>query len=421
MAGTLPHTIIHVRLDDQEALSNLVQNSRRRYYVVFWWRQIPLGDSYLQRLQTPALKTVIIAKLQEQLSFYTNNAELVQVAIDRFENSDFSSFSKTMDQILQSHLLKELPEKLNISVVVCTRNRSMQLKKCLDSLLKQFSLPKEIIVVDNAPLDEETRKVCDSFAQVTYHKEPRPGLDIARNTGARLAQYPVIAYTDDDVVVDPFWSYRVWQSFQNPKIAALTGLVIAASLETESQQIFEEHWGFNKGYKDIYFDQAFLNRAAPAVWVIGAGANMAFRKSLLDEVGYFDERLDVGAAGCSGDSEIWYRILAAGFTIQYNPRAVVYHEHRPEISALHRQLHQYMRGFAVASLIQHGHNPSAGYKNHLYIAMPRYYLLLLRAGFPTYKFRYRTLWSEIKGLISGIRYYHKTKNISSLSNLEHNG
>jgi hypothetical protein len=40
-----------------------------------------------------------------------------------------------------------------------------------------------------------------------------------------------------------------------------------------------------------------------------AGANMAFRNAI-ESVNYFDDRLDVGAAGCSGDSEIWFRILA---------------------------------------------------------------------------------------------------------------
>lgn len=421
MPGVLPQTILHIRLDEPEALSLGSQIHQSRCYAVFWWRQIPLGDLYLNKLQKNALQAGIRKKLEAQLNCYTSDNKLVQAVLSTFGSTDFCAFSRLMDQIFQPYLPHDIADKLPVSVVVCTRNRNVQLEKCLNSLLAQVCLPAEIIVVDNAPLDGKTRQVCDSFAQVSYHKELRPGLDIARNAGARCAQHPLIAYTDDDVVVDPFWTYRVWQSFLNPKVAALTGLVIAASLETESQQIFEEHWGFNKGYKDIYFDQEFLKQAAPGVWVIGAGANMAFRKSLLESVGYFDERLDVGAAGCSGDSEIWYRILAAGSTIQYNPRAVVYHEHRQELTALHKQLYQYMRGFAAASLIQHGHNPAAGYKNHLYKAMPRYYLLLLRAGFPMYKFRYRTLWSEMKGLLSGIRYYHKTKNDSKLSNTEYNG
>jgi len=86
------------------------------------------------------------------------------------------------------------------------------------------------------------------------------------------------------------------------------------------------------------------------VWEIGAGANMAFRKSIFDLVGYFDERLDVGASGCSGDSEFWYRILAEGWNCFYQPKAYVYHQHREEAKDLNHQLFSYMRG-QVSSLL----------------------------------------------------------------------
>jgi cellulose synthase/poly-beta-1,6-N-acetylglucosamine synthase-like glycosyltransferase len=216
-------------------------------------------------------------------------------------------------------------------------------------------------------------------------------LDIARNTGAYLAKYPIVAYTDDDVCVDKHWSYRVWETFNDHKVEAMTGLVIATELETESQQIFEKHWGFNKGYQDIYFGEDFIKTFAPKVWDIGAGANMAFRKSAIKGVNYFDDRLDVGAAGCSGDSEIWFKILSKGLTIQYNPRAIVYHEHRREIKQLKKQLFGYMRGHTVAALIQHSQNKKAGYKKHIFRNMPAHYLLLLKMGFPRYILRYRTL------------------------------
>ena len=58
------------------------------------------------------------------------------------------------------------------------------------------------------------------------------------------------------------------------------------------------------------------------MWKVGAGANMAFRRNVFDLVGLFDERLGAGAAGCSEDSEIWYRILANQLQIRYEPRAV---------------------------------------------------------------------------------------------------
>jgi hypothetical protein len=71
---------------------------------------------------------------------------------------------------------------------------------------------------------------------------------------------------------------------------------------------FETYWGFGRGYRRMDFSSVFFEsdrlRGCP-VWEIGAGANMAFRREVFEKVGLFDERLDVGAAGCSGDSEFW--------------------------------------------------------------------------------------------------------------------
>ncbi len=316
-----------------------------------------------------------------------------------------------MDEILSPYRSLNIPDEVDVSVVICTRNRSESLKKCLDSLSKQICKPREIIVVDNAPSDDSTKSAVALYPSVSYHNEPRPGLDIARNTGARLASFPIVAYTDDDVWVDRLWAFRIWETFLQADIDAMTGLVIASSLETVSQQLFEKHWGFNKGYRDIHFTGDFILKApgAPKVWDIGAGANMAFRKKAIEQVNYFDDRLDVGAAGCSGDSEIWFRMLANNMAIHYNPRAYVFHEHRKEMAQLHKQLFGYMRGHSASVLIQHAQNKAVGYKKYLYFKLPKYYLSLLLSGFPNYGFRYQTLWSEIKGLISGIRFYHNHK------------
>jgi GT2 family glycosyltransferase len=275
-------------------------------------------------------------------------------------------------------------------------------------------------VIDNAPQNDATREVVSEFKEVIYVREPRPGLDIARNTGAKTAKHPILAYTDDDVSVHPHWAYHIWQTFKDPKVAAMTGLVIAAELATEAQYIFEKHWSFNRGYTDKLYDTEFFRktlRKGPPVWNIGAGANMAFRKEVFEETGYFDELLDVGAAGCNGDSEMWYRILKHGHTIHYNPRAVAFHEHRKEIAGLKKQLFYYMRGYTAAALLQQQQLRQAGYAKQIFWVLPRHYLRLLRSGFPHYSYRYRTIAAEMLGILSGLAYYIKNKrpNPKSLS------
>jgi glycosyltransferase involved in cell wall biosynthesis len=407
-----PYTVQHISLNEEVIEFSSLSLTSNGYYLVFWWRKIPLGHLYIEQNQTytdNTFKEKIFEAIEPTISYYNITGRDNDYR-QAFINDDKTSFSTIMDKMILRFCPDIFPEKVDISVVICTRNRSKELKICVENLLKQVSIPKEIIVVDNAPVDDSTREFTEQYELITYYAEMRPGLDIARNTGAKNARFPIVAYVDDDVKVHADWSYRVWETFQEPTVSAMTGLVIASSLETESQQIFEKHWEFNKGYKPLTFNESFVKGNVPKVWLIGAGANMAFRKVMLEKVGFFDERLDVGAAGCSGDSEIWFRILLAGGKINYNPLAVSHHEHRKEMKSLQKQLYNYMRGYTVAALVQDFQLKTAGYKRHILYDIPKYYLLLIRIGFPSYTFRYRTLWSEIKGIISGIRYFYKNKN-----------
>jgi glycosyltransferase involved in cell wall biosynthesis len=412
MSKVAPYIIYHHQLEDQKQEVVFMQIEESGYYCVFWWKQLPIGHLYIEkneRLSEDQLNQKILAAIKPAIDFYLKKNKLTLDYEEAFLSKN-PSFITMMESIFSPYVQNSFPEKVNVSVVICTRNRSESLKLCLNSLHQQVSVPEEIIVVDNAPTDDSTKIVTEQFLNVIYCREVRPGLDIARNTGAKKAKSSIVAYTDDDVQVHQTWTYKVWEAFSDKNIQAITGLVISTSLDTESQQIFEKYWGFNKGYQDILFKKDFVNNGfAPRVWEIGAGANMAFRRSVLEEVDFFDERLDVGAAGCSGDSEIWYRILAAGHIIQYDPRVVVFHEHRKEMSALHKQVFNYMRGHAASVLIQDVQNKNEGYKKYLYYSLPKYYIHLLRQGFPNYSFRYQTLFSEIKGLISGIRFYNRNR------------
>jgi hypothetical protein len=80
-------------------------------------------------------------------------------------------------------------------------------------------------------------------------------------------------------------------------------------------------------------------------------------------------------------------------------------------AALKSQLFYYMRGHAAAALIQQAQQPESGYARYIYYTLPTYYLRLLRhslrAEFPHYQGRTRTLWVEIKGMLSGIAFYHR--------------
>jgi len=297
------------------------------------------------------------------------------------------------------------------SLVICTRDRPEELERCLNSLGTQSHRPDEVIVVDNAPTDERTWHVAQ-MAGATYVREDRPGLDVARNAGARATQHAIIAYTDDDVVLHPRWLERLASAFDAPDIMAVTGLVLPAELETEAQQIFERHWGFGRGYQRFDFGREFFaaTRAlgCPA-WHIGAGASMAFRREAFEHVGYFDERLDAGAAGCSGDSEFWHRLLAAGWRCRYEPSSVAFHYHRRSLDALASQIRFYARGHVAALLVQYERTRERGNLRRIWSTLPHHYAYQfckrLRHGRAPENY---FLGEEVRGTLSGIVYYLAT-------------
>jgi GT2 family glycosyltransferase len=250
-------------------------------------------------------------------------------------------------------------------------------------------------------------------AVVTYIREDRPGLDIARNAGALRASGDIVAYTDDDVLLHPRWLEQLVCAFDAPQIGAVTGLVLPAELATEAQRHFETYWSFGQGYREQDFDgshfKSHRRRVFPA-WDIGAGASMAFRREVFQRVGFFDERLDVGQAGCSGDSEYWYRLLASGYTCRYTPASVAFHFHRKTMDGLASQIYHYMRGHAAALLVQYERTGIAANLFQAYLYMPRWYLdRFVRKLSGRHGIRDRFLKEEITGYLAGLRFYHRQR------------
>lgn len=409
-----PYKILNIRLEEDYPTGTVLQNA----LLVFWWKKVPLGHLWLrEEPEGKAAKSLFWGAIKKAVTHHNRvNGVLDSEELADLENIDLREARPVFERLFKEDKKAPTVEKILLSVVICTRNRPEAIRVCLDSLQKSSDKDFELIVVDNAPDDDRTQQVIAGYPEVKYIREPRKGLDIARNTGARNASHALIAYTDDDVVIHEDWVSTVKTAFDDPMTMAVTGLILPVAVRTESQYIFEKYWGFNRGYVPLTFDHRyFLSHQAfgAPVWDVGAGANMAFRREVFDLAGWFDERLDVGAAGCSGDSEFWYRILAEGWNCRYDPQVFVHHQHRETHKDLHHQIFSYMRGNVCSLLIQHEKYGHEGNLKRLYKALPEYYLkkffkLIRHPNDPANQ----TLWSEIKGCFSGWRYYQKHKNIA---------
>ena len=237
--------------------------------------------------------------------------------------------------------------RVRVSVAVCTRDRAADLAECLRSLSELREPPDEVLVIDNAPATQATaRLVAVRFPQFRYICEETPGLDHARNRAIREASGEIIAFTDDDVVVDPDWTAALAAACAaDPALGLVTGLIEPVEQETPAQVWFERYGGFGRGCQRYY---AQLRRGAPMSWTMagagrfGAGANMAIRRKVFSETGLFDPALDVGTpTRGGGDHEIFFRLLRSGWICLYEPTAVVRHRHRRTMDELGGLLFNY--------------------------------------------------------------------------------
>jgi O-antigen biosynthesis protein len=256
-----------------------------------------------------------------------------------------------------------------VTVIVCTRDRPETLRGCLRNLRRLVHPRLEIIIVDNAPSDGATRQAfldeVGGTAAFRYVREDRPGLSCARNRGVAEAHGEFVAFTDDDVTVDPGWITGLLRGFRQGKdVGCVTGLMATAALEEIAERYFDSRLTWSASCTPRMFDLG-EHRDAGALYpysagIFGSGANIAFRAAALAAVGPFDEALGAGTLTAGGeDLDIFVRVLLAGYGLYYEPASLVWHRHRSSVDALGRQMFAYGAGM-TAYLSKHLANRSTG-------------------------------------------------------------
>ena len=242
-----------------------------------------------------------------------------------------------------------------VSVIVSTRNRPDSFQSCLQSLLTLNYPHYEVIIVDNAPNTSATadyiQKTYGDVPEVRYIREERPGLSWARNCGIRAAKGEILAFTDDDVVADPYWLLELARGFSvTDEVACVTGLVLPLELETPAQLWFEEYVGGS--WSERWFKQRVFDKAKRHVHLLrpgehGGGANMAFTAAFLRSVGGFDPALGAGRKAGGEDHVTLFQTIAQGHKLVHTPASLVYHLHRRDYAALQKQIYHYGTGFSA--------------------------------------------------------------------------
>jgi glycosyltransferase involved in cell wall biosynthesis len=208
-----------------------------------------------------------------------------------------------------------------VSVVVCTRNRVDSLRRCVQAFASINTDYKwELIIVDNGSDDGTSaflaslpRQLAKAHVATTF--EPKRGLAAARNKGISKACGNIIAFTDDDCYMSENYIDSMISAFENPEIGLVGGRILLYDQSDRKLTIQERE------------DYLVLEPRTFVATGTVQGANMAFRRALLDHIGGFDENLGAGTSFACEDIDAVAALLWEGFTGAYDPRPIVYHHH----------------------------------------------------------------------------------------------
>ncbi len=317
-----------------------------------------------------------------------------------------------LEPVVEGHLLPA------ITVAVCTKDRPESLRRCLRAIDTLDYPSFEVVVVDNASRDPNVRKVV-SETNARYVREPRVGLDWARNTAIEVARHEIIAFCDDDVEVSPRWLHGFARAFADPHTGVATGLVLPAELETPAQWAFESYGGMMKGFQRFSVDRALLDDRdlfASSRW--GVGANMAYRRSVARSVGMFDVGLDVGTPSRGGgDLDMLWRVVDSGHRLRYEPEAWVRHAHRRDRAALLRQIEANGRSYGcfLRTIVERDPTQKDAVRAHARWWIGRWLLHELGSKVAARdRSGAQIAWAELRGAMASGSAYNETRRIAPL-------
>ena len=210
----------------------------------------------------------------------------------------------------------------SVSVIICTRNRFESLHQTLQSM-SMLNLDRcsdfELVVVDNGSTDS-TSKIVEEFSRacafsVIYLWEGGKGLSAARNAGIGKSRGGLIMFTDDDCFPEQDWVDKAIGIFSDALPRIVGGRVelynsdhLPVSVKTQNER------------------ETLVS--AGQVFGFLLGANMAFTRTVIDQVGPFDRRLGAGTATYAAeDTEFVYRAFISGLPVTYEPILLIYHNH----------------------------------------------------------------------------------------------
>lgn len=212
---------------------------------------------------------------------------------------------------------------MNFSIVIPTWNRSELVDALLESLYKERNRYEkgktEVLIVDSSQGEEQKSIVqsCEKYDAVYISGDD--SVRKKRNLGIRSSKFDYILFIDSDVTVESGLLDEYVEAYKNPYKVKLGGVL--GYTEFVGEKTF---WWKLLEKTSLVNSFSFARNYPFHSWTIGN--NVSFKKSVLEEIGMFEENFPFKLGG--DDLDMTYRVTKAGYMIGSAPNAVTYHSRK---------------------------------------------------------------------------------------------
>lgn len=231
-----------------------------------------------------------------------------------------------------------------VSIVIPMYSAEKYIAQVLDAIIQQdYSGEREVIVVNDGSRDRSLAIVQEFSRQragVTVIDQPNQGAVAATNNGFSVARYGIVCSIDSDVVLHSDWLSKIMAEFSDSRVAAVQGYYKTP----EGVSFWARMMGYDveKRYDDI--KQKYVSQVCTG--------NTAYRKSSLEQVGFFDPAFIYGY-----DNDMSYRLQKAGYLLVFRKDALCDHYWKDDVKGYISQ--QYKSAYGRMQLVQR-HRDRAG-------------------------------------------------------------
>jgi glycosyltransferase involved in cell wall biosynthesis len=216
------------------------------------------------------------------------------------------------------------------SVVIPLYNKADVIERTIKAVLDQTFDQFEVIVINDGSTDESLKIVTGFLdSRIKIIDQKNSGVSAARNTGIKLAKYDFVAFLDADDLWLPNYLLEQSRLIADFSQASMWGMGWGSLGDAGHHEV--DHGGIEYNFRNIISN--YFERSSHANLFFTSA--VVIRRNVFDQVGLFDERIEIGE-----DLDMWYRIIVSNIVVFFNSTMVFYrlnaknrlsNEHKPEI------------------------------------------------------------------------------------------